>query len=166
MEAVEAITHSQNMIPSFSNLNLSNQFTGSAGLTWYPLGNMDMYLGAALNAHAANAGEGALVLIPDFIFGYGFASKVWIEISGSYGEMKNYSESEGYIVYNGLDWMNYKALGNIVVQLTEKGSVLYAGARFAQHESQFITIDPSLSPDLNNIIYNSLSILGGLSWKF
>lgn len=150
----------------FSNLNLNNQVTGSAGLTWYPPGNMDMYLGAALNAHLADAGEGGTAIIPDLIFGYGIGPKIWIEIFGAYGEMKNYSESNGYIVYNGLDWMNYKVLGNIVLQLTPKGSVIYAGARFARYESQYITFDPALSPDLNNINYNSLSILGGLSWKF
>ncbi len=150
----------------YSNLNHARQFTGSARLRWYPLGNLDLYMGASLNAHMEDAGEGGTELIPDFMLGYGIASKVWIEISGAYGEMKNYSELNGYIIYNGTDWMKYKAIGNIVVPLTEKGSVIYAGARFAQYESRFIPFEPAQPEDLNIINYNSISIFGGLSWKF
>ena len=150
----------------YSNLNNARQFTGSTGLTWYPMGNLDMYLGATLNAHFEDVSTGEVAFIPDLIFGYGIASKVWIEISGAYGEMKNYTESNGYIVYNGLDWMKYRAVGNIILPLTTKGSALYAGVRVAEYESWFISFDTTQPKDLNKINYNSISIFGGLSWKF
>jgi tetratricopeptide (TPR) repeat protein len=170
----------------YSNLNRKNQLTGSAGMTWYPLGNIDLYLSASLYAHVADLGatgvnEGAtdggaageeasnergLAIIPDLLFGWGIASKVWIEISGTYGDMRNFTESNGYIVYNGLDWMKYMALANLAVPLTKKGSVIYAGARFAGYENRFIPMDQSQPSTLNNLTYNSLSIFGGISWKF
>jgi len=35
----------------YSNLNNTNQLTGTAGITWYPMGNLDLYLGTNINAH-------------------------------------------------------------------------------------------------------------------
>lgn len=150
----------------YSSLNRADQVTASAGLTWYPLGNMDLYLGAGLHSHIPDLDKGDLVLIPDGMAGFGIASKVWIEISGSYGDMQNYTESNGYIIYNGLDWMRYKVLGNLIVPLTGKGSVLYAGARFAGYENRFIPLYPDQTALPENLTYTGLSVFGGLSWKF
>jgi tetratricopeptide (TPR) repeat protein len=149
----------------YSNLNRADQLTGSMGLTWYPLGNLDLYAGASLNAHFNDLDKAESALIPDLLIGWSIASKVWMEISGSYGEMKNYSESNAYIIYNSLDWMKYKALATLMVPLTEKGSLVYAGVRYAGYENQFIPLDQNLPADLYNLNYNSLSIFGGISWK-
>ena len=151
----------------YSTINDANQVTGNAGLIWYPLGNLDLYLGTTLNVHnGISEQETTLELIPDFILGFGIASRVWMEFSGSYGNMKNYTEGNGCIVYNGLDWMRYKALATIVVPLTPRGSKLYLGTRFAEVENRFMPFDLSSGQDINSIINNSISIFGGLSWKF
>ena len=151
----------------FSSMNDASQLTGTAGLTWYPMGNLDLYLGSALNVHTEFIDqETNIELIPDFLLGFGISSKVWMEFSGAYGNMKNYTEGNGYIVYNGLDWMKYKVLGTIVIPLSPKGSKIYLGTRFAEYESRFIPFDPSAGQDLNSIINNSISIFGGLLWKF
>jgi hypothetical protein len=151
----------------FSSINDASQVTGTVGLTWYPMGNLDLYLGTALNVHTGIAQQETTVgLIPDFLLGFGIASKVWMEFSGSYGNMKNYTEGNGFIVYNGLDWMKYKAIGTIVIPITPKGSNIYLGTRFAEFESRFMPFDPSSGQDINSIITNSISIFGGLSWKF
>jgi hypothetical protein len=151
----------------YSTLNEASQFTGSVGLTWYPAGNLDAYMGVSLNAHYRDLSEGSPVLIPDFLAAYGIASRVWIELSGSYGEMRNYTESNAYLVYNGLDWMKYKILANLVIPLTQKGSMIYVGIRYAGYKSQLIPFyDLEGTQNLNILTYNSLSIFGGLSWKF
>jgi hypothetical protein len=157
----------------YSSLNDANQLTGTAGLTWYPLGNLDLYLGTALNVHNeitdhtnSTDRETNIELIPEFLMGFGIASRVWMEFSGSYGNMRNYTEGNGYIVYNGLDWMIYKAIGTIVIPVTPKGSNVYLGTRFAEFKSLFIPFYPSAGQDINSIISNSISIFGGISWKF
>ena len=92
---------------------------------------------------------------------------MWIEINASGGEMKNYTESNAYIVYNGLDWMRYKVLGTIFVPVTAKGSSFYVGVRYADYGNRMITVDPALAENsVNELNYNSTSIFGGLSWKF
>ena len=165
----------------YSNLNRTQQLTGSAGLTWYPMGNLDLYLSAGLNVHngdlaargdsvgsAGETGSGfaGTVLIPDLLLGWSIASKLWIEVSGTYGQMKNFTERNGYLVYNGLDWVKYKAVANLVLPLTAKGSVFYAGARFAGYENRFIPLDTTQPANINSLTYNSISIFGGISWKF
>ncbi|GAI76955.1 unnamed protein product, partial [marine sediment metagenome] len=105
----------------YSSINDASQLTGTAGLTWYPMGNLDLYLGSALNVHSEFIDqETNIELIPDFMLGFGISSKVWMEFSGAYGNMKNYTEGNGYIVYNGLDWMKYKVIGTIVVPVSQK----------------------------------------------
>ena len=151
----------------YSSINNESQATGNAGLTYYPLGNLDLYTGAALNVHHRNGEQGANVdLILDLMVGFGISSKVWLEFSGTYGNMKNYTESNGYIVYNGVDWMRYKVLGTIIIPFSTKGSTVYFGTRFAEFESRFIPFDPGEALDKNILINNSISIFGGLSWKF
>jgi hypothetical protein len=155
----------------YSSLNDANQVTGTAGITWYPLGNLDLYLGTSLNVHNENTDqENTVELIPDFLIGFAIASRVWMEFSSTYGNMRNYTEGKGYIVYNGLDWMIYKAIGTIIIPINPKGSSIYLGTRFAEFKSQFIprdiSFDASSGQDINSIISNSISIFGGLSWKF
>ncbi len=150
----------------YSNMNLARQFSGTAGLTWYPLGNLNLYLGAFVNAHMQDIRAGGMEWIPELLFGFGIASRAWVELSGAYGEMKNYTGPNGFIVYNGLDWMKYKALANIIVPLTKKGSRLYVGARYAGCGNRFIPLDLTQPEDLNDLTFNSISIFGGLSWKF
>jgi hypothetical protein len=151
----------------YSSINDASQLTGTAGLTWYPMGNLDLYLGSSLNVHNEfNEEETSTEFIPDLLIGFGISSKVWMEFSGSYGEMKNYTEGNGYIVFNGLDWMKYKALGTVVIPVGPRGSKIYLGARFAEYESHFIPFDSSAGKEMNSIITNSKSIFGGLSWKF
>ena len=151
----------------YSSINDASQVTGRGGLTWYPLGNLDLYLNANLNTQFEFTDQGtSLELIPDFLLGFGIASRVWMEFSGAYGDMKNYTEANGYIVYNGLDWMKYKVMASIVVPITRKGSKIYLGGRFAENESRFIPLDPMGPTDSNILIYNSLSIYGGISWTF
>ena len=157
----------------YSSINNAKQVTGTAGLTWYPMGNLDLYLGTALNVHTGITDhtnsvdhETNIELIPDVLIGFGIASRVWLEFSGSYGNMRNYTERNGYIVYNGLDWMKYKAIGTVVMPVTPEGSNVYLGARFAENKSLFMPLDPSAGQEINSIISNSISIFGGLSWKF
>jgi hypothetical protein len=154
----------------YSYLNKTSQVAGTAGLTWYPLGNLDLYLGTSLNVHNENTNQNNVELIPDFLIGFGITSRIWMEFSGTYGNMRNYTEGNGYMVFNGLDWLIYKAIGTIIIPITPKGSSIYLGTRFAESKSQFVLrdtpFDASSGQDINNIISNSISIFGGLSWKF
>jgi hypothetical protein len=151
----------------YSNLNKTNQLTASAGLIWYPLGNLDIYIGGSLNAHSPDLNGGGFNLVQDFMFGYGIASKVWIDITAAGGDMRNYSESNAYVIYNGIDWVRYKVTGSITLPFTEKGSKVYIGGRYADYGNTVIGSD--LQPLIRDEVFNryhSISLYGGLVWNF
>lgn len=150
----------------YSNLNFADQLSARAGVIWYPQGNLDIYLGGEISAHSADIQNRELGWIQDFIFGYGIASKVWLEIAATGGPMRNYTESNGFIVYNSLDWMKYKVLASISVPLTPKGSRVYLGGRFADYTNDFLVYYSFPTNPVDKVSYNSFSLYGGLSWKF
>ena len=136
------------------------------GFKWFPKGNLDLYLGAYMNAHTGiTENTSNSNFIPGYLLGAGIASRIWIEIFGSHGDMLNYLEGNGYIVYNGLDRMKHKVSTNLVFPLTEKGSKIYLGARWVQYQSTFTSLDTPGEQIVNPLTYNSLSIFGGISWK-
>ena len=151
---------------NYSKLNEEKQVLVRGGLTWFPQGNLDLYLGAYMNTQAGITGNTtAYNMIPEYLLGAGIASRVWIEVFGSHGDMINYMEGNGYIVYNGLDRMKHKISTNLVYPITKKGSKIYLGARWVQYQSTFISFDTPGEQIINPLTYNSLSIFGGISWR-
>ena len=152
---------------NYSNLNNANQFLVRGGLTWFPLGNLDLYFGGYLNTQFRKAGISSRTsLIPEYLLGAGIASKAWVEVFGSHGDMFNYTEGNGYIVYNGLDRMKHKAAMNIVVPISEKGSMIYLGGRWVRYQSRFVPLSDLTDPEINPLGYDSYSVFAGVSLRF
>ena len=151
---------------NYSNLNDAQQVLVRGGFTWFPLGNLDLYMGAYLNTQAwITENTSGYEMIPEYLLGAGLASRIWIEVLGSHGDMLNYLEGNGYIVYNGLDMMKHKISTRLLYPITEKGSRIYLGTRWVQYQSTFIPLDTGIQQIINPLIYNSLSIFGGISWR-
>jgi len=148
-------------------MNDAEQVLVRGGLTWFPIGNLDLYMGVYLNTQAGiTESSTAYALIPEYLLGAGIASRIWIEVFGSHGDMTNYLEGNGYIVYNGLDGMKHKIGTNLVYPVAEKGSKLYLGARWIQYQSNFVPLETGPSQAINPLTYNGLSVFGGISWAF
>jgi len=106
-------------------------------------------------------------IVPELLFGIGVSGKIWIELNASAGDMTNYTEKNGYVIYNSYsNIIEKKLLLSLSVPVSKKGSLLYFGGRWSADRSEFVPYD--LTPDniTNSISYNSLSIYGGLSWRF
>ena len=152
----------------YATLNDAEQFQNRVGLTWYPFGNLNMYAGSYLSSQYERAnGEGVVRLVPELLFGLGVSGKIWIELNASAGDMTNYTERNGYIIYNSYsNIIEKKLLLSLTIPVSEKGSLLYFGGRWTADRSEFVPNDQSLDNITNSISYNTLSIYGGLSWKF
>jgi len=151
-----------------SSLNEAKQLQNRLGLTWYPLGNLNLYAGAWLNSqYEKSERDSTFRLIPEVHLGFALGGKVWVDLSGAMGEIANYLENNGSIVYNSFSEIIHKKMVlSLSVPVSEKGSLLYLGGRWTENESRFYSFDPSKENTVNNIQYNTLSIYGGLSWKF
>jgi hypothetical protein len=153
---------------SYAGLNRAHQLQGRIGLTWYPLGNLNLYAGAALDGQREWAGEqNVFRWIPDITLGVAIAEKVWIEAEAALGEMHNYLASNGAIVYNGYsEVIDRKVRLTLMVPVTQKGSMLYLGGRWSTNQSSYIPDAVPLPGSENIISYQTLSIYGGITWKF
>ena len=152
----------------YSTLNNAEQVQNRLGVTWYPKGNLNLYVGTFLNSHyELKEGEGLFRTIPELLMGYAIAEKVWLDLKIAMGEMKNYTENNGMIVYNSYsEVIDKKVTFSISIPVSEKGSMLYLGGRWTSSQSEFFPNDPLLNQLTNTITYQTLSIYGGISWKF
>ena len=147
---------------------ITEQIQNRLGLTWYPSGNLNLYAGGYLNSQYEMSDSGSVIrIIPELLVGIGIAEKVWLEINGAVGEMSNYLEQNGSIVYNSFsDVIQKKVSLSVSVPIADKGSLLYLGGRWTSNQSGFYPFDPAQNEITNYITYNTLSIYGGVSWKF
>ncbi|MCK4749249.1 MAG: hypothetical protein KAT15_19485, partial [Bacteroidales bacterium] len=152
----------------YATLNNAEQIQNRLGLTWYPSGNLNLYAGGYLNSQYEMSDSGSVIrIIPELLVGIGIAEKVWLEINGAVGEMSNYLEQNGSIVYNSFsDVIQKKVSLSVSVPIADKGSLLYLGGRWTSNQSGFYPFDPAQNEITNYITYNTLSIYGGVSWKF
>ena len=155
-----------------AGLNRSRQLQGRIGLTWYPLGNLNLYGGAGLNVQREWAGpwEGGTSVsrwVPEMKLGVSIAEKVWVEAEAAVGEMHHFLAANGAIVFNGYsEIVDRKAKLTLLVPVTRKGSLLYLGGRWTAGRSVYITEETLLPGGENEIEYSTLSIYGGITWKF
>lgn len=152
----------------YSGLNEAKQIQNRLGITWYPQGNLNLYAGAYLNSQYEQSDrDSTLRFTPELHLGFAISGKVWVNLKGSMGEMVNYLENNGSIVYNSFsEVILKKMILSLSVPVSAKGSLLYLGARWSENESLFYSFDPAQGNITNSIQYNTLSIYGGLSWKF
>ena len=152
----------------YATLNRRRQVQNRLGFTWYPSGNLDLYLGAHLNSQYEISDSADIIrFVPEVHAGLSIAGKLWVTVNTSIGDMKNYLEQNGAIVYNSFsDVIQTKAGLTLSVPVTEKGSLIYLGGRWTMHESRSYDFGRTLNEITNPISYHSLAIYGGISWKF
>ncbi len=152
----------------FAALNQSEQIQNRLGFTWYPNGNLNFYAGGYMNSqYEITNGEGIYRWIPELMVGFSISEKVWFDLNGTMGEMTNYLENNGTLVYNSFsEVIDKKVKFSISIPVTDKGSLLYLGGRWTSNRSEFYATDPISNGITNTYIYNTLSFYGGISWKF
>lgn len=153
----------------YSSLYGQKMIQSRAGFTWYPLGNLNLYAGAYVNSQSEVGRETVdpIRFIPEALFGFAIAEKVWIETRGSMGDMSNYLEYNGRIVYNSYTEVMEKKINlSLSVPVTDNGSLLYLAGRWTANRSVFVPTYPDIGDAGNDIHYNAISIYGGVLWKF
>ncbi len=153
----------------YGALNNAEQFQGRAGFTWFPLGNLNLYAGGFFNSQYEIIPDRKKVvrLIPEMMFGFAISGKVWFDLNGVMGDMTNYLENNGMIVYNSFsEVIDKKVRFSVTIPVTQNGSLLYLGGVWTSHYSEFYPLDTGIAVIPTPITYNSFSIYGGISWKF
>lgn len=151
----------------YSNLNQARQVQGRVGAVLYPKGNLGLYAGAFLAAQVQRrGGDDVTSLVPEALLGFSIGEKVWFDLDASFGDMSNYLEYNGMIIYNSFtEVIEKKVKASLSFQVSEKGSLLYLGGRWSSNRSEFSPLGTA-TEITNALSYNALSIYGGISWKF
>jgi hypothetical protein len=88
-----------------SQINEQKQLQLEGGLIFYPMGNANVYIQPQATYHT---GGGVINMIWKGKAGLKLFPKTWIDASFTIGNMLNYSESNGYLLYNQLDVIKSK----------------------------------------------------------
>jgi hypothetical protein len=151
----------------YAGLNGAQQVQNRIGLTWYPLGNLNLYAGGFVNSqYESGNGEAVLRIIPELLVGFAIRGKVWISLDAAAGEMTNYVENYGEIIYNSYsETIEKKARISLSVPVSKKGSILYIGGQWAIYRSELSSFLVGHTEPFNALAYQTITIYGGLSWK-
>ncbi len=147
----------------WSQLNGRNQLQESAGLTLYPLGNLNFYLFADVIFH--HNVQNQLVYVPEKIYrlkaGAGFFDTFWLEAGIIKGNLENTSMDNGYIIYNNTDYPTGIYEISLIVPVNKFS--FYVSYSLSEQQSVYRTTGTAV---YNKLTYNSQTITGGISWKF
>ena len=144
-----------------SNLNGSKQKELGVSFTYYPFGNLNLYLNADLTAASNDADK---MMISEFLAGTKITNKIWLETSVAAGNMKNFTEKNGFVVNNNPDITKFR-FGLMPVFIFKKFTVTI----------QYLFIDKEGSYNYINEVgggstsgtfkYQNQLITGGVKWK-
>ena len=90
---------------SYSDINDQNQQQVTGGIVYYPFGNTKLFVNSEITNHQQEENQSTITRNE---IGIKLFPKTWINGSLSYGDMVNYNELNGYLVYNQLDIMKSK----------------------------------------------------------
>jgi hypothetical protein len=152
---------------NYSLLDKAEQAQGTISITTYPFGNTTFYIGGKVSTVIPLNMEGSSVRYSTgFITGFSLRSRIWFEVSGLFGDMKNYTDNNGLYIYNSSDILNGKLLGTINFHFKTAPISLSLGSGISWYSSEFIPSDGINSFDSNKLTYTNSILTGGFSWNF
>ncbi|MEZ4999983.1 MAG: hypothetical protein R2744_02470 [Bacteroidales bacterium] len=151
----------------WSYLNFSHHLQAKGSYIFRPSGNARFYFGgSAAVKFDQKDGEMEQGIVWGGLLGFGIADRIWLDFSALSGDILNYTDRNGYLVYNGVNQIDYILKADISIPVGKNGSWLSFGTRYGSEYTAFIPDgEQTPSPGINNN-YKSFSIIGGISWLF
>ncbi|MEI7500609.1 MAG: hypothetical protein WCK84_09185 [Bacteroidota bacterium] len=155
---------------SWSNLNGKNQVQAGGSLTYYPLGSLNLYGNTTLTGYF-QGGDSRILL--NQMIGAKITRWFWAEANLLYGNYTNANISNGAIVFNNSDKINYRLGANLIFIFSKhfQFSLIYQYYR-KEYQKLFYenTTDPASGetiaiPQIINFPYSTNTIIGGITWK-
>ncbi len=157
---------------SWSNLNNLTQEQAGLMLTYYPLGNLDLY-GTSTVTGFMQGKENRILLSQ--VLGIKVTKWWWLEGNFYWGNYSNTNIFNGAVVYNNSDKINYRA-GVSFLFIAGKHIQLSLIYQYLSEESPLLSdlkrpspgqgpLKINEQPQITNIPYNTNTIIGGITWK-
>ena len=156
------------MNTSYSNLNngkqMQNGFTG----VYYPLGNLNLYFISDFN-YISSKDIGIENFENNWVVtgkgGFKLSEPVWLEGSFTYGDIKNYNESNAFIVYNNTEVIKRRFEFDIIWLINKNFEFSARYQNFLVEHKYYTYTNPfNYTTSTNNFL--NQTIIGGLKWTF
>lgn len=151
---------------AYMYLNKNPYVQGGLFLSYYPLGNLNLYITSKAYYHspALDSSEGRFIFFQEM--GFKAFSNLWIELWISEGLIENFAGNSGFLVYNDLSVITQLYGGNLIFPVFKSGIELSIRFRHSVQESTFVPEQFTAGAYLNTIKVNHNTITGGVKWKF
>jgi hypothetical protein len=149
---------------SFSKLSNNKQIQQDITLSFFPLGNLNLYSQSTL--YRISEGENNNIanrLVYQEDIGFRINDNLWLEASAVFGEIKNMSTNESYIIYNGTETITGKYMFSFLFPLEKMTFSLRTA--FQQYYSTYSDLN-GYDLGINKLTFNGYSLIGGLTWNF
>jgi hypothetical protein len=151
-----------------ANLNEHNQYQAGFELIAFPLGNLNLYLQGQFITHF---NDSQLQPVFNILVGARPFHPVWLELSGTFGEVENYFEKNASAVYNFPDRIRFK-YGLKILSTIAKRWQISLDYQCLGKKTDYLTyqqVDANGTTDyvpmLNPLNYIDHLIIGSLLWK-
>jgi len=164
---------------TYSDFDTSRQIQAGLLLTVYPFNNLKLYSTTGLinkndfspppPQESGHKGPNTNIT-SGFVFyellGFNYYKNNWLEISATYGNLKNYNEQNAMIIYNTPDKINYKLEANLLFQLNNK-IMLSFGYQYWDFTGSYLMQKSTVPKDIQtiNTNYQNHLITGGIKWN-
>ncbi len=152
---------------SYSNLNQMQQIQQSFNLTYFPLGNLNLYETTTITHHSGYFETS--MTNDNLIFGQSLGFKItnhlWMELEGFFGNLSNSNINNGSVVFNSPDNTKWLAGGSFIIPFGKKNSQFILSYYYQENESFFFPDDTTI-PLYNITSFTSNLIRGGIKWNF
>jgi hypothetical protein len=145
----------------YSELNNYKQIETGTSITWFPKGNLNYYTTTTLTNHMQKDISNFIV---DQTIGMKVFPKLWIEAFLTYGNMVNFTEKNGYLVYNMPDEMKTKTGIALIFPLNNKIELSLRLQEVIKKYNYPYFENSNLTKYVYNNYQNNL-IIGGLKWQ-
>lgn len=155
---------------SWSNLNGKTQKQAGLSLSYFPLGNQNLYGSTVVSGFFQNSEKRLLF---SQVVGGKLLPWLWAEGNFHYGDYTNANILNGSVVFNSSDRMKYRAGGTLVF-IAGRKLHLSLTYQYASKESLQYYYQKTTNPingEINEIQqvkynpYHTQSIIGGVAWK-
>ena len=97
--------------------------------------------------------------------GFRVFNHLWVELNGTIGELSNFQDLYGTVIYNDVNPVNYKLGLALLVPLTNKGVELMVLYNYMEAESLYFPYNDDFIENNNAIKHTIHSITGGIKWN-
>lgn len=149
--------------------HLKNNWYGQSGvdLSYYPFGNLNLYLNAKLFVTGPLSGmtEGGRI-VSHLMLGTRILPKWWVELQFTEGIGKYWTEHQGYVVYNNLDPVKWRMGVNLSgFQITKRLDLVFR-YQWSRRVASWYLYEGNNYEGVEEQMYPVHSIFGGITWRF